>query len=111
MTTKLTLIASAILLAAIPLGQLEASAATSHNMETRQVVFRYDGKAAPQTIYSQLKHTARHACAPFVIRNMKTQRQCTADLLDKAVTKIDRADITAVHMAPDSYYVRLVASL
>lgn len=94
---KLTAAAAALLFTAIPLANQQASARPT--METIQVVFRYDGSAAPSRIHADLSRTAYKVCVPgmHLLGVSKTQRRCALDLTGKAVAKIGREDLIAFH--------------
>jgi UrcA family protein len=94
---------------AIPVALLMMSvalAAPAANAErpgytTFQVRFAYDPTDSAPKIYKELKRTAHHAChntgGTNSIRFNVFEKECKADVVEKVVTAIDRADITALH--------------
>jgi UrcA family protein len=66
-----------------------------------QVRFAYDPSDNAPKIYKELGRTAHRAChnpgGTNSIRFNVQAKECRADVVDKVVTAIDRADITALH--------------
>ena len=67
--------------------------------ETFQVRFAYDPTDAAPQIYKSLNRTAHKACTSGAtsVRFNVLDKKCKADVVDKVVTAIDRADLTALH--------------
>ena len=66
-----------------------------------QVRFVYDPSDSAPKIYKELGRTAHRAChnpgGTNSIRFNVQAKECKADVVEKVVTAIDRADITALH--------------
>ena len=63
-----------------------------------------DGSGMPtgldQAIYADLESTAKRACEASGTRSLHVrlqEQQCAAQLLEKAVKKISRTDVAAIH--------------
>ena len=69
--------------------------------QTFQVRFVYDPTDSAPKIYKELNHTAHRAChnpgGTNSIRFNTFEKKCKTDVVEKVVTAIDRADITALH--------------
>ena len=66
-----------------------------------RVRFVYDPTDSAPKIYKELNRTAHRAChntgGTNSIRFNVMAKECKADVVDKVVTAIDRADVTALH--------------
>lgn len=91
----------ALLMMTIPLAAPKASAdPVNTNVRTVTAAFAYNPSAPVEEIYADLARTAEQACTtpgprPMSLRKLDTQ--CAADLLSKAVERIGRTDIAALH--------------
>jgi UrcA family protein len=69
--------------------------------ETFQVRFVYDPTDSAPKIYKELNRTAHKAChnagGTNSIRFNVLAKECKGDVVEKVVTAIDRADLTALH--------------
>jgi UrcA family protein len=69
--------------------------------QTFQVRFVYDPSDSAPKIYKELNRTAHRAChnpgGTNSIRFNVMAKECKADVVEKVVTVIDRADVTALH--------------
>ena len=77
-----------------------AAAHADAPIKTFEVRFAYDSKAPAETIYSDLKRTARKACDAH--RNWSLQmrhanRACAKQVVDAGVKTLGRADIAMLH--------------
>ena len=70
-------------------------------VKTFEVRFAYDSKAPAETIYSDLKRTARKACDAHRSRSSlqmrHVNRACAKHVVDKGVNALGRADIAMLH--------------
>lgn len=92
----------ALLIMAVPLAAPRAFAEGGKTPDVTAITarFAYDPSAPAAEIYAGLAHRAQGACAtpgPRPISLRKFDRACAADLLAKAVERIGRMDLAAVH--------------
>jgi hypothetical protein len=85
-----------VLMAGAFLAPQNASAET----RTFRATFTYFKSSPAEKIYTDFQHKAYTSCKddsnrPLSLRRM--EKVCAADLLDKAVTKLGRADVAALH--------------
>jgi len=76
-------------------------AAAPHPTETVEMRYAFDRAAVaanPQAVYADLQREARKTCA-FEFRRFTTghDKDCARVLVDKAVEKMNRTELTAVH--------------
>jgi len=94
-----------VLLALCALGVgLTAGAASAERASSNsfKFAFHFDRSAAPSVTYARLIRDARRACNPDDIRTLEaTQRRdvCVANVVEQAVTRIDMASLTSLHLA------------
>lgn len=65
-----------------------------------RVPFSYDKSAPAEKIYSEFRVRAMMVCkedSPRPISLRAAEKRCAADLLDKAVAKLGRADVATLH--------------
>ena len=85
-----------VLMAGAFLAPQNASAET----RTFRVAFPYYKSAPAEKIYTDFQRKADMACREDSIRPLsfrRLEKACAAELLDKAVTKLGRADVAALH--------------
>jgi hypothetical protein len=85
-----------VLMAGAFLAPQNASAET----RTFRVAFSYFKSSPAEKIYTDFQRKAYMACKEDSIRPLSLRRMekvCAADLLDKAVTKLGRADVASLH--------------
>lgn len=91
----------ALLMMSIPLAAPKAFAdPVNTNMRTFKTAFAYNPAAPVDEIYADLARIADQACktpGPRPLSLRKVDEQCAADLLAKAVQRIGRTDIAAMH--------------
>ena len=91
----------ALLMMSIPLAAPKAFAdPVNTNMRTFKTAFAYNPAAPVDEIYTDLARIADQACktpGPRPLSLRKVDEQCAADLLAKAVERIGRTDIAAMH--------------
>jgi hypothetical protein len=95
----------ALLMMAIPLASPKAYADGDPATALRKVEMRftYDRSAPAREIYASLSGAVQRACTdpgPRPIALRRLDKKCAADLLAKAVEKIGRIDIAALHDHP-----------
>lgn len=86
-----------VLGAILAISSAPAASAQSTEFKAR---FSYDRNAAAPAVYAGLVRDAEKACTTPGVRSVRLQRidtTCTADLLDKVVARIGRADIAELH--------------
>ena len=62
--------------------------------------FTYYKSSPAEKIYSDFQRQAAHVCREDTIRPIAlrlVEKHCAADMLNKAVTKLGRADVAALH--------------
>jgi hypothetical protein len=74
----------------------------SASADTREIraKFSYSKSAPAEKIYSDFQHRAAFVCREVDRRPISlrlAEKRCAEDLLNKAVTKLGRADVAAVH--------------
>jgi UrcA family protein len=79
---------------------LAPSNASAQEVRTIKVAFKYYKSDGAPKIYSGFQRTANQACRddtnrPLALR--RSERVCAADLLNKVVDKLGRADVAALH--------------
>lgn len=95
----LTGIAGAVLVAAV-LGPNPGAAQAAR--ETIKVPFAYHPADTAERIYSHLQAVAHNACADRSSRSLRLawdENACASDLLARAVARIGRSDLAALHQA------------
>lgn len=90
------------LLLAAALTPQTATAQAPRTLTQLRVAFTYHPEDPAERIYAHLQATARDACADHGSRSLKLQAYeavCARNLLNKAVDRIGRADITELNTA------------
>jgi hypothetical protein len=92
----------ALLMMTVPLAAPKAYADDSNgaNLRTVTAAFAYNPAAPASEIYADLEQRARQVCAtpgPRPISLRKLDKQCAAGLLEKAVERVGRTDVAALH--------------
>ncbi|MEL6830064.1 MAG: hypothetical protein AAFO63_08000 [Pseudomonadota bacterium] len=87
------------------------------NAETEfEAAFQVNHAHAAPAIYAELEQTAKDVCEQNYPRSKYQNSRpallnaCKADLIEQVVNRLDRADVTAYHSAPD-YDRTLMAAL
>ncbi len=101
-TLKLYAAPLALLMMTVPLSAPKAFAEEANRMTLSTITarFAYNPADPAAEIYADLAARAARVCAtpgPRPISLRKFDRQCAADLLEKAVERIGRTDVAAVH--------------
>jgi len=89
-----------LLMAGFFAGPTASADPVAKETRTFQVKFAYNPAEPAAAIYADLKSTAKRACEASGKRSLhvRTQEQeCTAELIEKAVQRLSRADVAAVH--------------
>jgi hypothetical protein len=99
MFKRSVLLALCVLGVGLTAGAASAERASSNSFK---FAFHFDRSAAPSVTYAKLIHDARRACNPEDVRTVAATQQrdvCVANVVEQAVTRIDMASLTSLHMA------------
>jgi hypothetical protein len=91
---------SAVALLVMAAGILAPHSASAQEARTFNAEFKYYKSQPAEKIYGDLRRQAHEACKEDTIRPISlrlAEAHCAADLLDKAVAKLGRADVATLH--------------
>ncbi|MDP3738628.1 MAG: hypothetical protein Q8R02_14630, partial [Hyphomonadaceae bacterium] len=77
-----------------------APAAFAERQSEVRVAFTYNTADTAERIYADLERTARDACdfkGSNSLQIRKLERACAKGMIDQGVTKLQRADVAALH--------------